>query len=172
MNSLNKDEHKQELLEQYFKKYYKELCVYCNKFTQNFDEAQDVVQDVFVKLLTRPSGLEINDPKSFLYTSVRNAAINRIKQLKKTSLVEEITPYINEKDFSIESEMLESEKKIKLYKAIDKLPEQCRKIFLSYGVRGLKYKQIAEEFDISINTVKTQMKIAYKSLRSHFRDNK
>ena len=53
---------------------------------------------------------------------------------------------------------------------IDSLPERCREIFLKSKIEGKKQKEIAEEMNISINTVETQMGIAYKKLRNELKD--
>lgn len=53
----------------------------------------------------------------------------------------------------------------KLLDAIDRLPEKCRQIFMISCVDGLKYREIASQMNISENTVKTQIKLAYKKLR-------
>ena len=65
----------------------------------------------------------------------------------------------NPEEQIIENEMIE-----KVHKAIEKLPEKCRYIYLMKRYDDLKYHEIAEILDISINTVKTQMKRALKSL--------
>ena len=57
-----------------------------------------------------------------------------------------------------------------LYKVINSLPEKCREIFLKSKLEGKKQKEIAEEMNISINTVETQMGIAYKKLRNELKD--
>jgi RNA polymerase sigma-70 factor (ECF subfamily) len=55
-------------------------------------------------------------------------------------------------------------------KAIDALPEKCREIFIKSKLEGKKQKEIAEELNISINTIETQMGIAYKKLKSELKD--
>ena len=55
-------------------------------------------------------------------------------------------------------------------KAIDKLPERCREIFLKSRIEGMKYREIADELDISMNTVENQMSIALKKLRIELKD--
>lgn len=57
-----------------------------------------------------------------------------------------------------------------LSKAMNSLPGKCREIFLKSKIEGKKQKEIAEEMNISINTVETQMGIAYKKLRSELKD--
>ena len=57
-----------------------------------------------------------------------------------------------------------------LSKAIDALPEKCREIFIKNKIEGKKQKEIAAELNISINTVETQMGIAYKKLKTELKD--
>ena len=57
-----------------------------------------------------------------------------------------------------------------LSKAIDALPEKCREIFIKNKIEGKKQKEIAAELNISINTVETQMGIAYKKLKTEVKD--
>jgi len=55
-------------------------------------------------------------------------------------------------------------------RALDSLSDKCREIFIMNKLEGKKQKQIAEELNISINTVETQMGIAYKKLRVELKD--
>ena len=50
------------------------------------------------------------------------------------------------------------------------LPAKCREIFILGCVDGMSYKEIAEQLGISVNTVKTQMKVAYKKIKSEFEE--
>ncbi len=62
-------------------------------------------------------------------------------------------------------DMGEEEKNNMLWKAIDKLPAQRKAIFLSSNKDGLTYMQVADKMGVSINTVKTQIRLAYQFLR-------
>ena len=55
-------------------------------------------------------------------------------------------------------------------KAINSLPEKCREIFIKNKIEGKKQKEIALELNISINTIESQMAIAYKKLRVELKD--
>ena len=57
-----------------------------------------------------------------------------------------------------------------LSKAIDALPEKCREIFIKNKIEGKKQKEIAMELNISVNTVETQMGIAYKKLKTELKN--
>ena len=57
-----------------------------------------------------------------------------------------------------------------IMKAINSLPEKCREIFIKNKIEGKKQKEIALELNISINTIESQMAIAYKKLRVELKD--
>jgi len=57
-----------------------------------------------------------------------------------------------------------------IQKAIDNLPEKCREIFVMNKIEGKKQKVIAQELNISIHTVESQMAIAYKKLKEALKD--
>ena len=54
--------------------------------------------------------------------------------------------------------------------AIDKLPERCKLIFVKSRMEGKKYREIAEELNLSVNTVENQMGLALKKLRKELRE--
>lgn len=58
----------------------------------------------------------------------------------------------------------------RLHTALQNLSENCRNIFIKNKLEGKKQKQIADELGISINTVESQMAIAYKKLREELKD--
>ena len=53
----------------------------------------------------------------------------------------------------------------KIRQALQVLPSQCRTVFMMSSLEGKKYKEIAEELNISVNTVKSQVKIAYRKIK-------
>lgn len=148
-----------------FKKYYEPLYQFCRIFVNDPQIAESIVQDVFVKLWTNKENCTIQTSvKAYLYMAVRNHSLNYLKQAKKTiSLFAELD-YQDEAANSPETEFIENELHAEVHKAIDKLPKQCRQIYLMKRYDELKYSEIAEILSISINTVKTQMKRAMKSL--------
>ena len=71
-----------------FQQYYRPLCLYATHYLHNIDEAEDVVQDCFVKLISR--NIMPENIKAFLYTSVRNACIDRLR--RQSPIDTEISP--------------------------------------------------------------------------------
>ena len=71
-----------------FQHYYRPLCLYATHYLHDIDEAEDVVQDCFVKLISR--SIMPENIKAFLYTSVRNACIDRLR--RQSPIDTEISP--------------------------------------------------------------------------------
>ena len=102
---------------------------------------------------------------AYLQTSVRNACINYREHEKVEHRYEQEILHTEEEAFDWQEVGTVKEMRQKLLDAIDRLPEKCRQIFMMSCVDGLKYREIASRMDISENTVKTQIKLAYKKLR-------
>ena len=102
--------------------------------------------------------------RSYLYTAVKNSCLNQIKRARfSTSLrgsEERSDPTTPLPDEKLESDEIAEA----LEKAIGNLPLKCRQIFCLAKFDGLSYQEIAEIQDVSVNTVKTQLKRALKSL--------
>ncbi len=156
-------------IEEIFKKNYKQLCVVSYYYLKDINEAKDVVQDVFVKIIEQKKISELKNSKSYLKIAVRNASLKRIQKSKQIDSLSIHNLFYNQSNTE-EQEAIALKNKINLYKQIDLLPEQCKQIFLLCVLDDLKYKETAEVLKISVNTVKTQMKKAFKILRTSLKD--
>lgn len=152
-------------LQELFHTYYRPLCVYCIKFVDDMHVAEDIVQELFIRFWEQKKYEQVGmSLRSYLFTSVRNRAINYLKQQKDHS-----SDYLQllEKEFSFE--MLDSdeivEKKKKLEDEIARLPEQRQKVLKKIIYEQKKYKEVAKDLNISVNTVKTHFSKALKHLR-------
>jgi len=126
------------------------------------DQAQDIVQEVFLKILTRKDTSEILNLKAYVWNSIKNTSLKSLERSKKTE------PIINDSLISVpteETEVEDSHLDQKLRQAMDKLPLQCKNVFELCAIDGQKYEYAANHLGISKNTVKTQMKKAYRILR-------
>ena len=148
-----------------FQKYYQALYQFAGRFVKDAQTAENIVQDVFVKLWTnRENCLITSSLKSYLYAATRNTALNFLSREKKQLSTEDLMSDRQDTTANPEERIIENEMIDGVHKAIEKLPEKCRSIYLMKRYDDLKYHEIAEILDISINTVKTQMKRALKSL--------
>jgi RNA polymerase sigma-70 factor (ECF subfamily) len=141
--------------------------VFAKKYLNDLDLSKGLIQDFFVKFYEKKNEIEINTSlKSYLYLSARNTCLNYIEkkniQNRHHQIIQnnssEISEEVNEK---IEETELEHE----IFKHVDKLPDQCKRIFKMSRVDCKKNKEIAEELNISKRTVETQISKALKVLR-------
>ncbi|MFC2133187.1 RNA polymerase sigma factor [Bacteroidota bacterium] len=148
-----------------FRKYYEPLYNFAGRYVRDSQIAENAVQDVFVKIWIQKEKLTIKtNVKAYLFTAVKNHLLNQIKQEKRLSSIEDYSLDLGD-DETPESDHLKNETYAAVHKAINELPEQCRKIFKMHRYDNLKYHEIADILGISINTVKTQIKRALKALQ-------
>ncbi len=151
-------------LKEIFDTLYDPLCLLSQKFVGRLDVAEDIVQNVFISFWEKKSYLKVkSNLSSYLHKTVRNRSLNYIRdhKIKTTEWLAEYETFyaeINNKN-DIREELFE-----KIEKAIEKLPPGGRKIFKSIVIDGLSYKDAAAKHDISINTIKSQLKRATKIL--------
>ncbi|MDO1511682.1 sigma-70 family RNA polymerase sigma factor [Maribacter confluentis] len=154
------------VLEQMFLKHYQEWCLLSFSYVGDLDDSKDVVQSIFVKLLQKECNEPIKDFKSYISTSIRNESLKRIKKKQRTFLIKN---YSNEVP-SYEHELIRSEISQTLFREIDALPDQTRKVFELCVLEGVKYENAAEIMGITVNTVKYHLKKTFKILRLNLKD--
>ena len=164
--------------------------IYINNFSRLFlfakeyvlfdEEAENIVQDIFLMLWEKREALRVDvSLTTYLFTLVKNKCIDflrhqMVEQMYSENVKHEYNEELNVKLFALESfdHNFSSEEDIEtlLRNAIDKLPERCRLIFIKSRIEGKKYKEIAEELNLSVNTVEGQISIALKKLREELKD--
>jgi RNA polymerase sigma-70 factor len=152
-------------LEGLFVLYYKPLCVFALNFIDSYEEAEDLIQDLFVKFWERRGNTAFQGSlRAYLFSSVQHNCIKLIKSRRKYHFdgIENYEDLLEDKYTSVEME----EERERLYAEIEKLPEQCRKVFEAIILKDMKYKEAAELLGLSVNTVKTHLARAMKQLRS------
>ncbi|HET9431695.1 MAG TPA: sigma-70 family RNA polymerase sigma factor, partial [Chitinophagaceae bacterium] len=102
--------------------------------------------------------------KSYIYRAVINRSINALNKQKRESKNQKELAHLQTESYEL-SQMETNELKVQLYKAIDDLPEQCKKVFQMSRIEGLKQQEIANKLGISIKTVKNHITLALKQLR-------
>ena len=155
-----------------FDHYFNALAAFGFKYVSDQFIAEDLVQEVFISMWEKREDFShLNALKSFLYTSVRNKCLNHIKHQSVVQKHEKALVYELESEQNFVSHVIEEETFNQLFKEIKDLPPSAREITL-LALNGLKNQEIADELKISVNTVKTQKKIAYSRLKeklgSHF----
>lgn len=147
-----------------FNNYFPTLCLFSERILKDSDSAKDVVQDVFIKLLASDSTFENEKAiKAYLYVLTKNSSLDSIKKNRNStqSISEELLSY-SENDFL--EDVVKEETFRQLDVAIKELGTQSQNV-IKLTMNQLSNQEIAEELDISINTVKTLKLRAYKRLR-------
>ena len=145
--------------ERMFKQLYMPLGMYALRILEDVDEAQDVVQEAFGAVWELVStGAVIRSFKSYMYMSVRNIALMRLRNTRANVNISEVEDVTEEAIDTFERDA-------RLWRAIDALPARCREIFLMSKRDGITYAEIADELGVSVKTVENQISEAYERLR-------
>ncbi len=144
------------------------LSLFANKFVNDIEVSKDIVQEVFVQVWNKK--IEFSDElvvKSYLYSSVKNKSLDYLKskhfKVKSDIKIEELKK-VEANSFFLREVMLSETYEI-IAAALERLPLKSKEV-TKLSVLGLSNQQIAEELLISVNTVKTQKRIAYQKLRT------
>ncbi|UKJ08561.1 RNA polymerase sigma factor [Solitalea lacus] len=162
-------------IEELFHANYKNLCMVAVRYVHDIDLAKDIVQEFFVYLLNKHEQIKLKTAfDAYAVRSVKYLCITyhrRQKRQNTVSMVDDLPETAFDPYGLIEDENERSEMYAKLNASLNNLPTERRKIFLMSNVEGLSYAEIAEKNGISINTVKTQIKKAYSTLRAELSEN-
>lgn len=159
-----------------YRVYYIKMTAFARQYISVEEDIENIVQDIFVELWDKNEEICINySITTFLFTLVKNRCLNF---LRHQLVEEEYGNYIREevkfKLYSLESLDYnypdEDHLQRRIDKAIQQLPERCREIFVMSKLQGKKYKEIASELGISVNTVENQIVTALRKLRYELKD--
>ncbi|HVW61592.1 MAG TPA: RNA polymerase sigma-70 factor [Puia sp.] len=152
------------VFEHYYKEHYKFFFLAACSYLRDPRLAQEIVNDVFIKLWEDAGTISIQSSlRSYIYRAVINRSLNELDKRKKERQYQSELSQGPEQTAE-PRDMEENELKIRLYKAIDQLPEQCRRVFMMSRFENLKQQEIADRLNISIKTVKNHITRALKEL--------
>lgn len=155
-----------------FEKYADGLLRFSFSILNNKELAEETVSDVYFRIwVHREKIAEIENFKAYIYTSARNIALNYLDKGKreKVILLEDIHVSLLINDICPETELINSELKEAIGRAIDHLPGRCKLIYSLAKIDQLKYKEIAQILNISVKTIDHQLTIAIKKIGEEIR---
>ncbi|GAG28512.1 unnamed protein product, partial [marine sediment metagenome] len=158
--------------ERLFKDEFKGLVLFAIQYVKDYEAAREIVQVAFIGLWDKRDQIDPSrQVKSYLSTTVRNRSLNYLRDNKKfdTRLLtqENLYPLAS---YEQADRLVEKELKERIQEAISELPEKCREVFLLSRNEHLKYQAIADQLQISVKTVETQMSKALQHLRIRLKE--
>ena len=160
-----------QAFEKIFRDSYKLLKAYAFRFVNVLATAENMVQDVFLKLWQNRHNLVITTSLvHYLFRSVRNHSLNHLEKTRVRTgyLRMQLEKTQDEEDFSAFYPEIGLLEKIEL--AISALPPKRQEIFRLAREEGLKYREIADQLNLSVKTVEAQMTLALKQLRESLKE--
>lgn len=156
--------------------YYPRLVRFATAYLHDVKEAENVVQDIFLKLWENKRTEDADDYNaSYLFTAAKYRCIDTLRQMRRKETVGvgekkeidlEIFSLLELDSDSITLDEIEAI----LTKALEQLPPRCREIFVKCKIDGRSHDEVAEELGITVNTIESQMTIALKRLRIALKD--
>jgi RNA polymerase sigma-70 factor (family 1) len=155
---------------QLYLQFSKKLQQFAISLVRSKEISEELVEDVFVKIWANRSHItEIDNLTVYLYVAVKNKALNILSQ-KAKELIAAPFDYLDlpVDEFATDPYdlMITSEIMTRMHRVIENLPPRCKMIFKLIREDGLKYKEVAEILNISVNTIDAQIAIAVKKLCS------
>lgn len=150
-----------------FNRYYSPLCSYVYNMVDDKNDAEDIIQELFLNLWKNRKKLEIHTKVSlYLYKSAKNLTLNYIRDNRKYKNSVQYEELKND-FYTVNEEALElQEFRRALNNCINRLPERNKEILLLHRVKGLKQKEISENLNISVKTIKNQIWLAMLRLKN------
>lgn len=150
-----------------YREYFVQLFRFCFSIIHQKESAEEIVNDIFVKLWeNRNRESSIDNPRLYLYVSVKNRALNYLRDnagVHTVEISERCDEYIRF-DTNPETILLNAEGLRQIRAAIAELPPRCKLIFSLIKEDGLKYKDVARLLDLSVKTVEAQLAIALRKI--------
>ncbi len=168
---MDKPEINELTFKKLFNLHYRELCFHAVRFVRHEAFAEEIVQEVFIRLWEKREEIHISQSiKAYLYKAVRNRCINELKKAfqKIHSLDDSGTgpEFISDHEGPHEI-MTTAELERVLNDSLKLLPERCYAVFALSRFSGMTNREIAEELNISVKTVENQITIALRKIRAH-----
>ena len=152
----------EKLFERYYDRYFSFACA----LLHDADAAEDVLQNVFLKLWIGRDRLDENRSiENYLLVSVRNEIFDYLRLKYNQTVVRGETPEKEDASADIEEEMFRSETSDRMDKIIKNMPPQRQRIFMMSKYENMSSKDIADALGLSVRTVERHIYLALKDLK-------
>lgn len=180
-NTLVKEIRKgnKQAFEYLFKSYYPRLRGYAIRFVKDEETVRDIIQECFLHFWEKRAYLSSLSLSSLLFAIVRNGCLNHLKHqaVVEKHQLEYLADIQGEErlyaaDFGVDGEykLLVDELQEQIDLVIGRLPQRCREVFILSRFDGLKNREIAEKFHISLTAVEVHISKALQIFSRHFKE--
>lgn len=162
-----KDEDSQQAFRGFYDLTYDRLFRIAYYYVKHDEWTQEIVLDVFMKLWEQRAKLpEVNNIEDYCFILTKNASLNYLeKENRHATLSADQLPEPSDQADSPEETLISEELFARYVKALDRLPERCREVFVRICEEKQSYAQVADELDISVKTVDAQLQKATTRLK-------
>ena len=160
----------QNVFSSIFEAYYKDLVMFAFTFTKNSSNAEDAVQETFVRLWEKRRELKLTGSlKSYLLKSVQNYCIDEIRRRKVRERYDEDKETQPLYDNDTENYILYTDLLNHLEYLLAQMPDEVAQTFRMNRFDGLKYQEIAQQLNVSLRTVESRISKALQILHDALR---
>lgn len=167
-----KEEDSERAFHEFYDLCYDRLFRIACYYVKHEEWAQEIVLDVFMRLWEQRARLpEVNNIEDYCFILTKNAALNYLeKENRRATRSTEPLPETDDETESPEEILISEEFFARYVKALDRLPERCREVFIRIREEKQSYIQVAEAMGISVNTVDAQLQKAVSRLKEALLD--
>ncbi|MDH7445622.1 RNA polymerase sigma-70 factor [Aquimarina sp. 2201CG14-23] len=171
----NLKEGNEETFKILFELYYGKLLHIAKGYVVNSEDAEEIVQDVFLKAWKKRKDIKSN-VNGYLFMITKNLCLDYLRskkhKLSSSNTLIQLEAFINHEALTDteSSSIIEKELAQKIKLAIELLPEKCKNVFVKSRLEGKKNREISDELDISVKTVENHMSKAIKHMKVHLRE--
>lgn len=145
---------------------------FLHRYINRDQDIEDIAQEAYIRAFKVEQNSEVEHPKALIFTIARNIALSelRSKARRVTDYMEECQAMPEAVSHTAEEEVVALEHLEHYCGAVDKLPEQCRRVYLLRKVHGLPHKEIAERLNITVRSVERHLQKGMLRCRTQLRD--
>ena len=160
--------------EQFYAANFPRVKNFARLLTKSEEDAEDIAQNIFLKLWTRPDLWQGQESMTgYLYTVTRNEIFNLFKHQKVEQEYEshiirsQLIGELCDEDTSLLENLYYKEIVLLVELALNQLPPRRKQVFEMSRIEGLSHKEIAEALDVSVHTVQEHISLSLKVIRSY-----
>ena len=158
----------EEAFKQIYYLFYKKLYLFSLALVKTKEAAEEITEDVFIKVCQQKAQISaIHNLRVYLYIATKNTSLNYLSKKAKDNLTQpfdNINVDLFKSTVTPEELMITAEMYRKIQQQVEALPLRCKMIFKLIREDGLKYKEVSDILNISVNTIDVQMAIAVKKI--------